>query len=57
VTVQSARHLLALFAVSVLENLGYRQLNSCWRLVALRGWVCGERLQWGAMRCNASWQQ
>jgi hypothetical protein len=46
-----------LFGVSLLENLGYRQLNSWWRLQALWGWIRGERLQWGAMKRNASWQQ
>jgi cellulose synthase/poly-beta-1,6-N-acetylglucosamine synthase-like glycosyltransferase len=56
-TYPKARHLLALFGVSVLENLGYRQLNSWWRLQALWGWMRGERMQWGAMKRNASWQQ
>ena len=56
-TYPKARHLLVLFAVSVLENLGYRQLNSWWRLQALWGWLRGERIQWGAMKRNASWQQ
>ena len=56
-TYPKARHLLALFAVSVLENLGYRQLNSWWRLQALWGWLRGERMQWGVMKRNASWQQ
>jgi hypothetical protein len=56
-TYPKARHLLALFGVSLLENLGYRQLNSWWRLQALWGWLRGERMQWGAMKRNASWQQ
>jgi cellulose synthase/poly-beta-1,6-N-acetylglucosamine synthase-like glycosyltransferase len=56
-TYPKARHLLVLFAVSVIENLGYRQLNSWWRLQALWGWLRGERMQWGAMKRNASWQQ
>ena len=56
-TYPKARHLLALFAVSVLENLGYRQLNSWWRLQALWGWIRGSRIHWGVMKRNASWQQ
>ena len=56
-TYPKARHLLVLFAVSLLENFGYRQLNSWWRLKALWGWIRGERMQWGAMKRNASWQQ
>jgi threonine/homoserine/homoserine lactone efflux protein len=56
-TYPKAQHLLVLFGVSLLENLGYRQLNSWWRLQALWGWIRGERLQWGAMKRNASWQQ
>ncbi len=56
-TYPKARHLLVLFGVSLLENFGYRQLNSWWRLQALWGWLRGERMQWGAMKRNASWQQ
>jgi cellulose synthase/poly-beta-1,6-N-acetylglucosamine synthase-like glycosyltransferase len=56
-TYPKARHLLALFLVSLLENFGYRQLNSWWRLQALWGWMRGESLQWGVMKRNASWQQ
>jgi len=56
-TYPRARHLLVLFLVSLLENFGYRQLNSWWRLQALWGWLRGERMQWGAMKRNATWQQ
>jgi cellulose synthase/poly-beta-1,6-N-acetylglucosamine synthase-like glycosyltransferase len=56
-TYPKARHLLVLFLVSILENLGDRQLTSWWRLQALWGWVRGQRMQWGAMMRNASWQQ
>jgi cellulose synthase/poly-beta-1,6-N-acetylglucosamine synthase-like glycosyltransferase len=56
-TYPKARHLLVLFLVSLLENFGYRQLNSWWRLQALWGWMRGENMQWGVMKRNASWQQ
>jgi len=29
------RHILVLFAVAVLENFGYRQLNTLWRTAAV----------------------
>ena len=56
-TYPKARHLLVLFLVSLLENFGYRQLNSWWRLQALWGWIRGESMPWGVMKRNASWQQ
>ncbi len=38
-TYPKARHLLVLFLVSILENFGYRQVMSVWRLQALWGWI------------------
>ncbi|TLZ00779.1 MAG: hypothetical protein E6K39_18255 [Gammaproteobacteria bacterium] len=29
------RHILVLFAIAVLENFGYRQLNTLWRMAAV----------------------
>ena len=40
-TYPKARHLLVLFVVSMLENFGYRQLMSVWRLQALIAWLRG----------------
>ena len=40
-TYPKARHVLVLFAVSLLENFGYRQLTSFWRLQALIDWLRG----------------
>lgn len=34
----------------VLENLGYRQLNSWWRLVGLYRWATQREAQWGEMK-------
>jgi cellulose synthase/poly-beta-1,6-N-acetylglucosamine synthase-like glycosyltransferase len=44
------RHLLVLAVVVVLENFGYRQLNSWWRLVGLYRWATNRQSQWGAMK-------
>jgi cellulose synthase/poly-beta-1,6-N-acetylglucosamine synthase-like glycosyltransferase len=40
----------------VLENFGYRQLNSWWRLVGLYKWVVQTESTWGAMTRKGSWQ-
>jgi cellulose synthase/poly-beta-1,6-N-acetylglucosamine synthase-like glycosyltransferase len=56
-TYPKARHLLVLFLVSVLENFGYRQVLSIWRLQALWGWLTGASLHWGDMKRKADWQQ
>ncbi|MCP9471420.1 MAG: glycosyltransferase family 2 protein [Nitrospira sp.] len=45
-----------LFAVSVLENLGYRQLNAYWKLVGLMRWLRGKKAEWGNMVRTAAWQ-
>ena len=44
------RQLAVLALVIVLENLGYRQLNSWWRLVGLVRWARQGEAQWGAMK-------
>jgi hypothetical protein len=41
----------------VLENFGYRQVLSIWRLQALWGWLTGASLHWGDMKRKADWQQ
>lgn len=47
-----------LFLAAILENFGYRQLMSVWRLMGLLRWVAGvgRRGGWGRMRRHASWQ-
>ncbi|MDH4084966.1 MAG: glycosyltransferase family 2 protein [Nitrospira sp.] len=42
--------------VAFLENFGYRQLNSYWRLVGLIRWVRGTKAEWGNMIRSAAWQ-
>jgi cellulose synthase/poly-beta-1,6-N-acetylglucosamine synthase-like glycosyltransferase len=56
-TYPKARHVLALFVVSILENFGYRQVMSVWKLQALYGWLTGQRILWGDMKRKADWQQ
>jgi cellulose synthase/poly-beta-1,6-N-acetylglucosamine synthase-like glycosyltransferase len=43
-------HLRALVAAMVVENVGYRQLNSWWRLVGIWKWLRGGEGVWGEMR-------
>lgn len=47
---------LKLLCASVLENFGYRQLNSFWRLIGLFRWIRGTKAEWGKMIRSASWQ-
>ena len=44
------RHLAVLALVVVLENFGYRQLNSWWRLVGLYRWAAQRESSWGEMK-------
>ncbi len=50
------KHLLILLLIAAAENLGYRQLNSLWRLQGLLEWVFGKKAKWGEMTRNASLQ-
>jgi cellulose synthase/poly-beta-1,6-N-acetylglucosamine synthase-like glycosyltransferase len=49
------RDMLLLFAMAVLENFGYRQLNTLWRCRGLWQWLTGRKHQWGAMRRSGKW--
>src|SRR5580765_2004557 len=40
------RDLVVLFLVAVLENFGYRQLNSVWRVMAFFQWAMGRPSKW-----------
>jgi cellulose synthase/poly-beta-1,6-N-acetylglucosamine synthase-like glycosyltransferase len=46
-----------LLATALLENLGYRQLNSSWRLWGLLRWMAGAKGGWGQMKRTASWRK
>lgn len=50
-------HLFLLLAAAVLENLGYRQLISVWRLMGLIRWLFQKKGHWGTTRRSAAWHQ
>lgn len=51
-------HLFALFAAAIMENLGYRQLNSLWRVLGFARWATRRKAgEWGAMKRTASWRK
>ncbi len=50
------KQLLALGAVVLLENLGYRQLNTIWRLIGLWRWLTRKESTWGTMKRKGDWQ-
>jgi len=49
------RQLLALLAVAVLENFGYRQLVTFYRLIGMWRWATGSKSSWGTMTRAGSW--
>lgn len=51
------RHLFALLGAAIIENLGYRQLVTWWRLVGFLRWVRGGRATWGHMHRSATWHR
>lgn len=51
------RDTLILFAAAIGENLGYRQLISIWRLVALVKWMCGVEARWDSISRTGSWNE
>jgi len=48
--------LAVLLLVVIIENFGYRQLNSAWRLWGLLLWMFRSKARWGEMKRSASWQ-
>jgi cellulose synthase/poly-beta-1,6-N-acetylglucosamine synthase-like glycosyltransferase len=51
------RQLLTLAAAALIENFGYRQLITLWRLQGLAQWLFGSRRRWGDMQRSASWNK
>jgi hypothetical protein len=43
-------HAFVLFLGSILENFGYRQINSVWRLMGLMKWIFKHKSHWGEMK-------
>ena len=54
---QRPSELFRLFLAVILENFGYRQLTSVWRLMGLVQWAFGRKATWGKMTRDASWQK
>lgn len=50
------RHVLLLLLGAVLENFGYRQLNSLWKVIGLYRWAAGKKASWGTMTRTGAWQ-
>ncbi len=44
------KQLMLLGLMVILENLGYRQLNTWWRLIGLWRWLTQKEASWGAMK-------
>lgn len=51
------REMLAMFAMAVLENIGYRQLNTFWRCRGMWQWFSRRKHNWGVMRRSGKWGQ
>lgn len=51
------RDMLLMFAMAVLENLGYRQLNTLWRCRGMWQWISRRKHNWGVMRRSGKWGQ
>lgn len=51
------RHLAWLAFAVVIENFGYRQLNTVWRLIGLYRWLMQGEGTWGAMKRKGNWQR
>jgi hypothetical protein len=51
------RDMLQLFLMAVLENFGYRQLNTVWRCRGLWQRFSRRKHHWGAMRRSGQWGQ
>lgn len=54
-TSNSATELFLLFLVAIVENLGYRQLNSVWRVMGMYNWLVKSDNSWGVMTRKANW--
>jgi len=49
------KHTVILFLAAIAENMGYRQLNSYWRLIGIVRWARKSKEHWGEMKREASW--
>ena len=51
------RHLALLTLAVLVENFGYRQLNSYWRMLGLFHWARQSKRHWGTMKRTGSWKR
>ena len=51
------KDLVILFLIAIIENLGYRQLNTIWRLIGFTQWLSGKQGQWGVMKRTGKWKK
>lgn len=49
------KHLAVMILGAFVENFGYRQLMSIWRLEGMVKWILRTESSWGTMTRNASW--
>ena len=54
-TYPKMKHLLIFFLVAIVENFGYRQLMSLWRLEGTIKWILRTESSWGTMTRSAAW--
>ncbi len=47
-------HVIGMLFGAILENFGYRQLNSVWRLMGFLQWIFGKKHGWGEMKRKGS---
>jgi cellulose synthase/poly-beta-1,6-N-acetylglucosamine synthase-like glycosyltransferase len=45
-----------LLLAAIMENFGFRQLVSVWRLIGLVKWMVGAKASWGNMTRSGTWQ-
>lgn len=50
------KQLMLLLLSVLIENFGYRQLNSWWRLVGIVYWMIGRKAKWGHMKRSGAWE-
>ncbi|MFA5824939.1 MAG: glycosyltransferase [Gallionellaceae bacterium] len=51
------RHLVMLLFAVLIENFGYRQINSWWRIIGVARWVFGREAKWGHMKRSGAWHK
>lgn len=50
-------YVVTLFIAALIENFGYRQLNSYWRMLAMYQIIRKKKTEWGNMKRTANWKK